>query len=304
MIQKISKVEKYDKKVVIVSLLLFLLLLPALALAATDDVEISVNVSISAVIEVTPATANFNLVTPGVDSFPGSLEFTITNKGSVNFTQMYVSLDVPAEETANPKVGGGAGAYRAGGFIVLMNETMLAAGSDNWRFVGRQEWNLTDKPSAYTPGTWAKAWGYFGNNSKEYFWDLTNGTNGFCNATDTQLRIKEWAVNGSAAAYDLSSDSQTYSSATAQADWAVYDALTSGPLAHYCVAARTDCQRVYIYQWDQGSQLDQCSSTWYIYDDDTEFTTNDQFDFNITVWIPPGIPAGDTSSSTLTVTAS
>jgi len=298
---KISKFREFDKGIIL-SLFLILSLLPSLVLAATDTVTINVNVSISAVIEVSPDTATFNLVTPGVDTFPGSLAFTITNKGSTNFTQMYVSIDVPSQETSNPLSTGNPSAYYAGGFVVLKNETDLAGGND-WKFIGRQEWNLTEKPSDYTPATWAKGWGYFGNNSKRYFWDLTNGTDGTCNQTGTALRIKNWGVNGTAAAYDLSSEATSYTFSSAQEDWGILNVETGGPMADYCVAARTDCKRIFIYQWDQTSPFDQCSGEWYLWNDG-DFTPDDQFKFNITVWVPYGIPAGDTSSSTLTVTAS
>jgi len=283
------------------------LLLPSLVMAATNDtVTINVNVSEAAQIEVSPDTATFNLVTPGDVGFPNSQAFTITNVGSTNFSQMYVSMNVPSTETSNPVGTGNPSNYYAGGFVVLKNETDLTGGN-NWRFVGRQEWNLTDLPSQYTPDTWTKAWGYFGNNSKQYFWDLANGTDGTCNSTGTPgtvLRIKNWAVNGTAAAYDLSTEATTHTINSNQEDWGIFDAETTGPLANYCVATWVNCTRIFIYQWDQTSPFDQCGSEWYIYKDAAKFKPNDQFDFNITVWVPKGIPAGDTSSSTLTVTAS
>ena len=302
--QKIGNIEKL--KIVIVLLLTFISI-SSIALANPDTVTINVNVSEAAQIEVTPDTATFNQVTPGVDTFPGSLRFTITNVGSTNFTQMYVSVNVPTTETSNPLGTSNPANYRAGGFVVLMNDTMLGS-SDDWNFVGRQEWNLTDKPSDYTKDTDVVSWGYFGNNSKQYFWDLRNGTEGYCNQTDARVRVKNWAVNGSAAAYDLSSDATTYTlSGDSQQDWGVFtpDATAGNPLKDYCIAARTDCERFLVYQWRTGnSQLDTCTGYWYLYNDAVDkFKTNDQFYFNITVWVPKGIPAGDTSSSILTVTA-
>jgi len=292
-------------KILSIIALLSVLVLPAIALAATDDVEIYVNVSISAVIEVSPATATFNLVTPGVDSFPDSQAFTITNVGSVNFTQMYVSVDVPTEEATNPLGTGNPVKYEAGGFVVLMNETMFS--SNNWKFVGRQEWNLTDgKPEDYKghESTWAKAWGYFGNNSRQYFWELSNGTDGYCNSTGTVLKIKKWAVNGTPAAYDLTDGVTGSLTAGGGKSWGVNTFTGGSPLDGYCVATYRDCDKIYIYQWDHGSDFPTCGDNWYIYEDPIKFKPNDQFHFNITVWVPKGIPAGDTSSSTLTVTAS
>lgn len=285
---------------IIASLSIFLL--PAIAMAQTDTVTINVNVSESAVIEISPDTATFNLVTPGVDTFPSSLAFTIENKGSINFTTMYVSMNVHSTETSNPLGSGNPSNYYAGGFVVLRNETDLAGGN-NWRFVGRQEWNLTGKPSDYTPSASARAWGYFGNNSKQYFWELANGSVGDCNDTGTILKIKEWALNGTAAAYDVSSDAITHQVDTAQLDWGIVDPEATGPLANYCVATRKDCERIYIYQWDQTSQLSSCANEWYLWNDG-DFEPDEQLKFNITVWVPKGIPAGDTSASTLTLTAS
>jgi len=304
-------------KILLIIGLLSALLLPSLVSAANDNVTISVNVSESAMIEVSPDIATFNQVLPGVIAFPGSdsstssKSFTITNVGSVNFTQMYVEVDITAGETSNPLGTGDPSQYYAGGFVVLKNESDV----DNWRFVGRQEWNLTEKPEPYIghENASAMAWGYFGNNSKQYFWELSNGTVGsgdgeYCNGTGTILRIKEWAVNGTAAAYDLyttAADTITYEIDTNKADWGIFNAETSGPLANYCVATDKDCDRLYIYQWKQtNSQFDACTSTWYIFNEgEDKFNPDDQFDFNITVWVPKGIPAGDMSSSILTVTA-
>lgn len=297
------------ERIVSIIFSLSLLLLPAIALAQsdTDTVTVNVNVSMSAQIEITPDTASFDLVTPGDDDFPSSLSFTITNMGSTNFTQMYVSVDVPdtGQEDSNPLGKGNPAEYYAGGFVVLKNETDLAGGTNNWRFVGRQEWNLTKIPNPYIPykSTDAKAWGYFGNNSKQYFWELINGTNGYCNGTTTILNIKNWGVNGTGDAYNPSGgDQTTHTSDHSQLDWGIFDAESAGPLADYCVAARTDCTRIFIYQWDQSGQFGQCADEWTFYSGN--FKPYDQFNFNITVWVPKAIPAGDTSSSTLTVTAS
>lgn len=286
--------------------LLSALLLPTLALAASDDVTVNVNISISAVIEVNPSTATFNLVTPGTDTFPGSLAFTITNKGSTNFTQMYATVNVPSTETTNPLGTGNPANYYAGGFVVLKNQTDLESGTNDWKFVGRQEWNLTDKPSDYSKATWAKSWGYFGNESRQYFWDLSNGTNGECNDTGAILRIKNTAVDGTAASYDLGSGATSITVDSAQLNWGIANGEASGPLAGYCVAVNTACTKIYIYQWHQtDSQLDACTSSWYLYSDSVnKLKSDEQFQFNITVWVPKGIPAGDTSASTLTITAS
>ena len=300
---KIGKIEKYN---IIIGFLLSILLLPGMVRADNDTVTINVGVATSAMIEVTPDTATFSSVIPGKEEYiPASLRFTITNVGSTNFTNMYVSMDTPTTETSNPLDTGNPAKYYAGGFVVLMNDTMLTV-SDKWRFVGRQEWNLTDKPSDYTVGTDVLAWGYFGNTSRQYFWDLRNGSDGTCNATGTQLRIKNWAVNGSAAAYNLGSEATSHDMDTKVGEnWGVFNTQAGGPLANYCIAARTDCKRIFIYQWRQGDTLfDQCSSYWYIYNDATnKFKPNDQFYFNMTVWVPKGIPAGSTSSSILTVAA-
>jgi hypothetical protein len=275
-------------------------------LAADDTVTINVNVSLSGIIEVTPSSVSFSEVAPGVTSFPNSQGFTITNVGSTNFTQMYVSLDVweSGQEDSNPLGTGNPSNYYAGGFVVVKNETDLSGGN-NWRFAGRQEWNLTEKPTDFSPDTWSVAWGYFGNNSEQYFWDLRNGTDGSCNQTGTLLRVKEWAVNGSATAYDLGSDAQTGSFGAASGEeWGI-NTFTAGPLNDYCIASHYSCERIFIYQWDQTANFPTCSDVWYLYNDQTtKFKPNDQFRFNMTVWIPKGVPAGDVSSSILRITAS
>jgi len=297
------------KIIISIIALLGVLSLPSIVLAsASDTVTINVNVSVYALIEVSPKTATFNQVTPGYEpDIPDSLAFTITNVGSVNFTQMYVAVNVPGSEQTNPLGTGDVSKYFAGGFVVLKNETDLTTGK--WKFVGRQEWNLTDgKPEDYKghESTWAQAWGYFGNVSRQYFWELVNGTNGLCNGTSAVLNMKNYAVNGTADAYVPNSGDYTPYTVdnTDNPDWGIINAENNGPLANYCIALRTDCTRIFIYQWKQGdSQLDSCTGYWYLYDGPNEFAPNNQFDFNITVWVPKGIPAGDTSPSTLTITA-
>ena len=312
-----NKIRNVEMLKIMFTFLFCLLALSGIAMAATDTVTINVNISISSAIEVEPATATFNLVTPGIDTWPDSLAFTITNVGSTNFTTMYASVNTYSTEIVNPLVDGVSTQYRAGGFVVLMNQTMLDASSSNWRFVGRQEWNLTSKPAAFVPDTDTQSYGYFGNNSKQYFWDLQNGTNTseyvdstsphiyYCNESGAEIRIKLYPINGSSSSYDLSGGVTTYSSPSSQNGWGIFNPASTGPLSGYCVAANWNCTHIFIYQWDQDSPFDQCSGEWYLYNDaENKFKTNDQWWFNMTVWVPKGIPAGDTSSSLLTITAS
>jgi len=296
----------------IVGLILILLstfIFSKIAMAATDTVTINVNISTYAQIEVNPSTATFNNVQPGAISFPNSLGFAITNTGSTNFTDIYTSMNTHSTETMNPVGTGNSKNYYAGGFVVLMNETMLDAGSDEWRFVGRLEWNLTEPPENYkrSDADWSVAWGYFGNNSYQYVWDLSNGTDGTCNSTGTQVTIKTWAVNGSTEAYDLSTGVSTITISPGGDSWAAGPDSTAGsPLNGYCVAANSSCDRIYIYQWDWSTTFPACNNRWYLYHNTTAadaFKPLDQVKFNITVWVPKGIPAGDTSQSTMTITA-
>ena len=300
-------------EIVLILTLLSILALSGIAMAATDTVTINVNVSLSSAIEVDPSTATFNLVTPGVDTWPDSLGFTITNVGSTNFTTMYASMNTHSTETNNPVDDGIASLYYAGGFVVLMNQTMLDASSSAWKFVGRQEWNLTSKPAPFVPDSETQSYGFFGNNSKQYFWDLQNGTNTseyvgtagdvhYCNETGAEIRIKLYPINGSDSSYQLGSGVVTMGLDSAQNGWGIFNAETSGPLAGYCVASNWNCTHIYIYQWNQDSPFDQCDAEWYLWNNGV-FETNDQWTFNMTVWVPKGIPAGDTSASTMTITA-
>jgi hypothetical protein len=285
---------------IILSLILNLLTSKsASAATTTGSVTIAVNISISASITVTPAECVWNQVpSGGAEQTPCQL--TVKNTGSVNLTDVYASVNSFAVEGARP-YGSSASAYASGSFLTLRNST----GDRGYRFVNRLDWNETgpEVPSGfYAAG--AVSWGYFRNHTKEYLWSLTFSSTNCTNTTGANVTIKSCTDSLCANRNMNSSNVVVASVLSNNLEWSVWN-FSTGPLANYCVGVYKDCKKIMVYQWDINGSLPTCGNKEYAYQttDVDRFTPDESFTLNLTVWVPRGIPSGDTTNSTLTITA-
>lgn len=253
----------------------------------TSTVEIYVNVSVLCQVEASVTSLSWTQVSPG--STGTAQNFDIKNTGSTNLTDIYVSVDV---ETSRP-YGLSASAYEAGSFLVMHNST-----DSNFYFVDRREWNLTSKPGGATVQTNAVSWGYFKNTSYEYFWSLVpNTTTNYCNDSGTSLRINttsgELNAGDSALPCDGLTPGPEYSACS----------YTSGPLNGYNVLIDKNCNFIQIYKFDYNSSFPVPTTDNREYIHPGILAQGESETVSANVWVPNGIPAGDVSNSTLTITA-
>jgi hypothetical protein len=273
----------------------------ASAASTPQTVTIAVNVSISAAITVTPSECVWNQVPAGgAEQTPCQL--TIRNSGSVNLTDVYASVNSFAVEGARP-YGSAASAYASGAFLALRNST----GNAGYRFVNRLDWNETgpEAPSGFSQASGANSWGYLRNHTKNYLWSLEASGDTTCrNITDANFTIKT-CTDGQCTTRNMGADDVALGTAVANnTEWSTWT-FTAGPLDDYCVAVYKDCKKIMAYQWDLNGSLPTCNNKDYVYKTTTvdRFTPDESFTVNLTVWVPRGIPSGDTTNSTLTITA-
>jgi hypothetical protein len=275
---------------------LSVLFLPNIGLAATGDVTIYVNVSTTAAISVQPTVLSWLLIAPGNNGTDQTL--TITNTGGTAFsTGVYASVNSFAKETSNPLGSTNPTSYASAGFLVLKNAT-----DTTYYFVNRMEWNdstITD--SVQNKDTYGISWGFLRNMSQNFLWEISKDNASLClngSASNTMhLHIKTVADTGSNRDITDSIAIDTFSANTTE--WSVWT-FSDGPLQNYCAAIARNCQRFMLYRWDKNGTLPSCTNTRYL---NATLNPSSQLLVTANVWVPSGIPAGDTLNSTLTITA-
>ena len=279
----------------------------------SGTVTIAVNVSEAASITVSPNYLEFIAVKPGIFPIPGSKQIDVVNTGSLNFTSLTANVNSFSTETSNPyDTSGNPSVYAAGSFVVVYN----SSNSDPNRFENRIEWNHTRGTIANMIKTAnAVSWGWFYNHSRSYLWDLVPSTSspGVCNGSDTTLTVKQ-TLDSASANRDMSVSTDTGSNVANNTEWATFTFAATSPLADYCVATYHDCTKLMVYQYYPGSAaavgsttLPTCGAARYLVQSTSaaasEFPAGDTETFNVTVYVPKGIPAGNVTQSTMTVTA-
>ena len=262
-----------------------------------DTVIISVNISELSEITVTPEALEWLDIVPGYSASVKSLD--IKNTGSTNFTKLWVNVDSFSKETTNPIGKGNSLLYSAGSFVALRNNT----GEDNFRFVNRLEWNETEMPTGMTKNpSDAVSWGYFRNFTNIYLWNFNDSaTAGEClNGSQMEFRIKTTPESITYPDRDMTSGTVAGTFQTNTTEWGVWT-FDSGPLKDYCVYIHKNCQKIMIAQWDHNSTLPPCSSRKYITQE--FFMPENVHTVNLTVFIPRGVPHGNTTSNILTIVA-
>ena len=301
--------EKWSetKKILLVSIFLTVFTISAIVLsghtgwvfaAGDDNVSIVINISEVSSIDVYPDSLTWNATTPGADA--GNYTLDVRNSGSLNLTNIWASVNTTSIETVNP-TGQDSTYYASGGLIAIANNSNLS-----FHFVGRLEWNISYVPSGFTP-TYPNAsvnhsWGWFRNASMNYLWELTSNysnstpTGGMCNDSHTALNYSTGDD-----ARTVAANGWTFTEDAGATGWGV-GRFTSGPLADYCIAIHSSCQKLFLYKHDYSSTYPACSNRRYLRT--TKLTPGSATLFNVRAWIPEGISRGNTTASTLTISAS
>jgi hypothetical protein len=270
---------------------------PSTKAATNDTVLISVNVSLLSEITVTPEALEWLDIVPGTSAAEYSVD--IKNTGSVNFTKLWATVNSFATETTNPLGKGNPLLYGAGSFLLLKNETA----EDNFRFVNRLEWNETEMPTymILNPSD-AVSWGYFRNFTNIYLWNFNDSaTAGEClNGSQMEFRIKTTPESISSPDRDMTSGTVAGTFQANTTEWGAWT-FSSGPLKDYCVYIHKNCEKIMIAQWDYNSTLPPCNSRKYISQE--FFMPENVHTVNLTVFIPRGVPYGNTTSNILTIVA-
>lgn len=281
--------------------LAYILLSTIAVLAATDTFDVNVNISSFAQITVLPINFTWTGLNPGSDGT--TYNFSVTNTGSMNLTNVYISSDALSDEAENPLGSGSAQYYAAAGLILVENET----GGGQFYHVGRQEWNisdiLADEVLDLAEATSNFAHGFYRNaTTGDFLWKLENGSANYCNNTGTVFKILRQPENTTQTYRDFSTgtvDSATFG--TQGTNWATHT-LAVGALNGYCVATYKDCDRIYIYKYDKSGTFPACSNSSYL--SSQTLVIGEKMEFKLYPSIPRGMPAGDTITGTITITAS
>jgi hypothetical protein len=269
--------------------------IPRKVIAASDQANVTVNVTELAQITLLPDVVTWSSVDPGSTSTSESIQ--VRNSGSLNISNIYAYTDTLVSEPNNPYPAGDPTAFSSGSVLKIKNET------DTYYYTDRLEWNIS-KPANSGGASCqnAIAWGYFRNVSNEYVWCLVNGTEinstHGCNSTGTQFYIEQDPDNGTSVTRE---PDLTGGTVNEQPGWGLFS-FSSGPLNGYCVAASQDCTKILIYKYDKRSPFSQCSGTEFLRA--TVLTPGDEFTINLQVWLPKGIPAGWLNSTWLTIEGS
>jgi hypothetical protein len=260
-----------------------------------DTVTIDVNVTATASIAVYPETLNWTSVATGA---AGGLKYlTVKNTGSLNVSNIYSYVDTLVTESARPYGSSDPKAYSAGGVIAIKNES--AAG---YSFAGRLEWNWTQDIPNHVWGavTSPTSWGYFRNTSNDYVWVLGNGTAGRCNESSAQFSVETDVDLGTAATRTPDNTFSIITSAGDPQNWG-YASITTGPLTGYCVAAKTDCSKIYIYKYDKRTNFTGCGGAFYL--QSGNLVPGSTTILSLDAWVPNGYPSGFLNQTVLTVYA-
>jgi hypothetical protein len=291
---KLGIVFAFAITLTLTAIILSILILPNIGLADTAPVEIYVNISSTSALSVQPSYLEFIQVPPGGNSTDKTL--TVTNTGSTDFsTGVYASVD-SFNESTNPLHTNNIGNFEAGDFLVLKNAT-----DSTFYFVNRIEWNDSDVYSQATgKSTNGTSYGFFHNASKNYLWEIAHDRQGECLNTTAGdgmvFKIKTTNFNND---YNIGTGTTSATGYANTTEWSSWN-FTAGPLQNYCVAIAKNCQRFMLYRWDKNSTLPDCINTVYL---NKSLGPGGQLVLTANAWIPQGTPAGNASSSTLTITA-
>ena len=290
---------KMEMIVIFLGLVLFLCLFSTMSFATVDEKNVTVNISIGAVAEITviPSAINWTDVNPG---HTGGVQYLdVKNTGSLNVSEIYAFVDTLTDEVNRPYDSDNASDYAAGGIITLLNQSGYDSGADYYFFAGRIEWNWTDDVSNKNMSNFDSpvAWGFYRNTSYEFFWGVGNGTGSLCNNSGTQFGIDDDIDVGTEDTRTPEITDISYDGG--DADYGYFSiSRANSPLNKYCVAVSTDCTKTYIYKYDKRSGFDTCSNAEYLRVNNLQPGKVERI--RIDVYLPYGTPNGIMNQSSLT----
>ncbi len=268
------------------------LALPSLA-QPTDNVTVDVNISALGEITLLPTAISWVGIQPGIVG--GERNLTIKNTGSVNVTNIFSYVSTLDNETTSPYSGDIASAYSATGLLVFRNET-----NNSYSWAGRIEWNWTDdinnlQLNESTFGFAAlSSRGYFRNASNSYVWVLAgNTTHGRCNDSGVVFAIEDTNDDGTIATRAPNATSIAWDGATA--DYGYFSVNRgSNFLAGMCIAVSTDCTKIYAYKYDKRvGSFDTCLNSANVVQ---KLVPNEIERVVADIYVPKGMPRGDLKS--------
>jgi hypothetical protein len=276
-----------------------------------NESSIPVNVSILAVTEITinPTYLIWTDIPPGTEG--GVVGIDVINIGSTNVTGFYSYVDTLTDETANPIGSSDPQSYTASGVLTLSTNDTISGTTGDHYFAGRLEWNHTDRIELISLPAFAVSWGWFRNASREYVWTMVNGSDGTCNASDSEVRVNNWDDVGNSTTRDLATLPANYDADNTLdsqvEDWGIFSfSGANSPWNNYCVAAYYDCTKLYVYKYDRRNT----GNTNFVGCDNIDFLNTTMWrgpgqiqKMNLDVWIPYGVPAGNFQQGTLTIYA-
>ena len=270
------------------------------AFAAETIANITVNVTVAPVAEITVIPNYLEWVNLNPGSAGMSQVVDVKNSGSVNVTSLYIYASTLYDETTRPYGTGDPSKYSAAGVIVVRDEGNIVP-----QFVGRIEWNWTDSISNadFSAVNSLKAWGFYKNTSFEYVWAVGAGNNGFCNITGAQFAIEDDPDMGTTATRTPTTHGVTFNGGDANFGYFSISGRAAFGGDNVCVAVAADCSKIYIYKYDKRSGFSTCSNSAYL--TTKTLTPGDIYTIPyLNAFIPKGIPAGILKIGTLTIVAS
>lgn len=268
-----------------------------LALAASSEANVTVNVTVAPVTEITvvPNYLEWANLNPGSAGEPKYVD--VKNTGSTPINQVYVYASTLTDETERPYGSTDPSKYSAAGVIVIKNET------DNIpQFVGRIEWNWTDTISGadFSAVGNAVAWGFYKNTSFEYVWAVgADPSTGRCNDTEAKFAIEDDVDIGTTETRRPTTTGITRDGGDAQFGYFSVSNRAAFGNDNVCIAVATDCSKIYIYKYDKRDGFSTCANSQYL--TTRTLAPGDILRLEVVnAYVPKGIPAGILKTGTIT----
>ena len=268
----------------------------------TESSTVSVTISSTAMIDLTPASMDFGSANPGTSITTYTAmsltlsQFQVENVGSTNLTNVWFNVTQPL---SNPFGTGSNDSYNAANYIAINGSAEAPA---TFKFIDMIEYpHPTDIVYLTLPAN-TQAQGRFHVGPSEYFWAL-NSSNAVCSgdAAGDSIMIGTVAHDPDTTGDIDLSDNQA---AIVQVDGSNGVANVTVGVDTYCAQVASDCGSVRLYRFNADApgasggacQFDGRYAT-------TILTPGDSYAAGIRMFVPYGAAVGTMTPGTLTVLA-